>query len=158
MRRSPTSACCWPAPNPTCRSTQGITYFVFDMHQPGVEVRPLKEMTGRAMFNEVFLTDVRVRDDDAIGGITTAGPSPTRRWRSSGRPGRGRRRGELDGQPGQQGRRLEREVGEFVGAEPKQRAACRRLGGGGELLIELATTNGKIKIRPSAKISCASTS
>ena len=39
------------------------------MHQPGVEIRPLKEMTGRAMFNEVFLTDVRVPNDAAIGGL-----------------------------------------------------------------------------------------
>ena len=37
----------------------GITYFVIDMHQPGVDVRPLREMTGRALFNEVFLTDAR---------------------------------------------------------------------------------------------------
>ena len=42
----------------------GITYFVIDMHQPGVDVRPLREMTGRALFNEVFLEDARVRDDD----------------------------------------------------------------------------------------------
>src|SRR5688572_21024905 len=47
----------------------GITYFAFDMHQPGVEVRPLREMTGRAMFNEVFLTDGRARDDATIGGL-----------------------------------------------------------------------------------------
>jgi alkylation response protein AidB-like acyl-CoA dehydrogenase len=48
---------------------QGITYFVMDMHQPGVEVRPLKEMTGRAMFNEVFLTEVRVPADAVLGGL-----------------------------------------------------------------------------------------
>ncbi len=47
---------------------QGITYFACDMHQEGVDVRPLTEMTGRAMFNEVFLTDARVRDDAMIGG------------------------------------------------------------------------------------------
>jgi alkylation response protein AidB-like acyl-CoA dehydrogenase len=47
----------------------GITYFVIDMHQPGVEVVPLREMTGRALFNEVFLTDARVRDDSMIGGL-----------------------------------------------------------------------------------------
>ena len=47
---------------------QGITYFAFDMHQPGVEVRPLREMTGHAMFNEVFLSDARVPDSAIIGG------------------------------------------------------------------------------------------
>ena len=47
---------------------QGISYFAIDMHQPGIEVRPLREMTGRAMFNEVFLTDARVGDDAIIGG------------------------------------------------------------------------------------------
>jgi alkylation response protein AidB-like acyl-CoA dehydrogenase len=47
----------------------GITYFVIDMRQPGVEVVPLREMTGRAMFNEVFLTEARVSDDAIIGGL-----------------------------------------------------------------------------------------
>ena len=48
---------------------QGITYFAFDMHQPGVEVRPLREMTGRAMFNEVFLDEARVPHANIIGGL-----------------------------------------------------------------------------------------
>ena len=39
---------------------QGITYFAMDMHQPGVDVRPLRELTGRALFNEVFMSDARV--------------------------------------------------------------------------------------------------
>ncbi len=47
---------------------QGISYFAFDMHQDGVDVRPLTEMTGRAMFNEVFITDGRVPDNAIIGG------------------------------------------------------------------------------------------
>jgi alkylation response protein AidB-like acyl-CoA dehydrogenase len=47
----------------------GITYFAFDMTQPGVEVRPLREMTGRAMFNEVFIEEARVPADNVIGGL-----------------------------------------------------------------------------------------
>ncbi|HMT26582.1 MAG TPA: acyl-CoA dehydrogenase family protein, partial [Microthrixaceae bacterium] len=39
---------------------KGLSYFASPMLQPGVEVRPLREMTGHAMFNEVFLTDTRV--------------------------------------------------------------------------------------------------
>lgn len=47
----------------------GISYFAFDMHQPGVEVRPLREMTGRAMFNEVFIDEARVPAANLIGGL-----------------------------------------------------------------------------------------
>src|SRR5204863_8394083 len=54
--------------DPDVPKHQGISYFALDMHQPGVEVRPLREMTGRAMFNEVFMTDARVADSAMIGG------------------------------------------------------------------------------------------
>jgi alkylation response protein AidB-like acyl-CoA dehydrogenase len=46
----------------------GISYFLIRMDQPGIEVRPLREMTGRTFFNEVFITDARVAVDDLIGG------------------------------------------------------------------------------------------
>lgn len=46
---------------------RGISYFAFDMDQDGVEIRPLTEMTGRAIFNEVFLDGCRVSADDLIG-------------------------------------------------------------------------------------------
>jgi alkylation response protein AidB-like acyl-CoA dehydrogenase len=48
---------------------EGITYFVLDLHQPGVEVRPLREMTGGATFNEVFFSDARVPDENRIGEV-----------------------------------------------------------------------------------------
>ena len=48
---------------------QGISYFAFPMDQPGVEVRPLREMTGRALFNEVFLDEARVPVANLIGGL-----------------------------------------------------------------------------------------
>lgn len=54
--------------NPDAPKHQGISWFAFDMRQPGVEVRPLREITGRALFNEVFLTEARVRHDAIIGG------------------------------------------------------------------------------------------
>jgi alkylation response protein AidB-like acyl-CoA dehydrogenase len=47
----------------------GLTYFVCDMTRPGVEVRPLRQLTGEAEFNEVFLSDVVIPDTDRIGGV-----------------------------------------------------------------------------------------
>ena len=47
----------------------GLTYFIVDMRSPGVEVRPLRQMTGSAEFNEVYLTDVRIPDANRMGGI-----------------------------------------------------------------------------------------
>ncbi len=48
---------------------RGMTYFVIDMHSPGVEVRPLVQMTGEPEFNEVYLTDVRIPDACRIGAV-----------------------------------------------------------------------------------------
>jgi alkylation response protein AidB-like acyl-CoA dehydrogenase len=55
--------------DPSLPKHRGITYFAFPMRQPGVDVRPLREMTGRAFFNEVFLTDALVSNENVIGEV-----------------------------------------------------------------------------------------
>ncbi|MFG2730946.1 acyl-CoA dehydrogenase family protein [Streptomyces canus] len=55
--------------NPDAPKHRGITAFLIPMDTPGVEVRPLRQMTGGADFNEVFLTDVRIPDDHRLGEV-----------------------------------------------------------------------------------------
>src|SRR5258705_1641479 len=48
---------------------KGLTYFVIDMHAPGVEVLPLRQITGEAEFNEIFMTDARIPDAHRLGDV-----------------------------------------------------------------------------------------
>ncbi|MGA2931882.1 MAG: acyl-CoA dehydrogenase [Acidimicrobiales bacterium] len=58
---------CLARSDPDAPKHAGITYFIVDMHAEGIDIRPLRELTGAAMFNEVFFSDVFVPDDAVIG-------------------------------------------------------------------------------------------
>ena len=130
---------------------QGITWFSIDMHQPGVEVRPLVEMTGHAMFNEVFLTDARVLDS-AIIGDRNNGWAVTNTTLMHERSGLGAGGGSAAGgmaMPGTVAGHLDRRCGDFVkapAAPAKSKSAKAKgapgLGGNAKLLGDLARGNG----------------
>ncbi|MGF1600373.1 MAG: acyl-CoA dehydrogenase family protein [Acidimicrobiales bacterium] len=102
--------------DPELPKHQGITYFGFPMDQDGVEVRPLTEMTGRALFNEVFISEARVSTDDIIGGRGNG-------WRVANSTlmfervgiGGGHGGGFGTASPGRIAGHLNRPVGEFLG-------------------------------------------
>jgi len=62
-------AICVARTDPDAPRHDGISYFLVDMTSPGVQVRPLREMTGDSLFNEVFLDDVFVPDNLVVGGV-----------------------------------------------------------------------------------------
>jgi alkylation response protein AidB-like acyl-CoA dehydrogenase len=132
--------------NPDVPKHQGITWFAVDMHQPGVEVRPLRELTGHAMFNEVFLSDARVPAAATIGELDNgwAVANTTLMHERSGLGAGGGSGGGGTAMPGSVAGHLERRAGDFVTA-PRR---ARRAGGGpafaatSKLLVELAKGNG----------------
>ncbi|MCP4223614.1 MAG: acyl-CoA dehydrogenase [Actinomycetia bacterium] len=102
--------------DPNLPKHQGITYFGFPMHQEGVDVRPLTEMTGRALFNEVFIEEARVSADHVLGGVGNGWrvANTTLTFERSGIGGGGGG-GFGSASPGKTVGHLDRTVGEFLG-------------------------------------------
>ncbi|MGI8794218.1 MAG: acyl-CoA dehydrogenase family protein [Acidimicrobiales bacterium] len=138
--------------DPDAPKHRGITYFAIDMHQPGVETRPLREMTGHAMFNEVFLTDARVPESAVIGdlGGGWAAANTTLMNERAGLGSGGGGGGGFGAGPGTISGNLSRRSGDFVTAREERTKA--RSGGetkkkrpsSAQMLANVAKGNGKI--------------
>ena len=134
--------------NPEVPKHQGITWMVLDMHQPGVEIRPLREMTGNAMFNEVFISDAHVPDSAVIGDVNNgwAVANTTLAFERSGLGAGGGGAG-FSAMPGTVADQLGRRAGEFViphsGAANDVAEMLQPMGP--SLLVALARANGKDK-------------
>ncbi|HZJ28282.1 MAG TPA: acyl-CoA dehydrogenase family protein [Acidimicrobiia bacterium] len=129
--------------DPDAPKHAGISYFAFEMGQDGVETRPLREMTGRAMFNEVFMDDARVKDADMIGGLNN-GWAVTNTTLAAERAGLGSGGSGAAGAafPGPLAGQLDQRVGSSVG----QVRTGGTGGGGGNMargLMRLAKEVGK---------------
>jgi alkylation response protein AidB-like acyl-CoA dehydrogenase len=114
---------------------QGISYFAFNMLQDGVDVRPLKEMTGHALFNEVFITDARVADSALIGGLNhgwAAANTTLMNERAGLGSGGGNSAGGGLAQPGTVMGALPKRVGDFVQTATNGKSKSKgRVGGAG---------------------------
>ena len=55
--------------DPTVPKHKGLTYFYLDMKSPGIEIKPIKQISGDANFNEVYFTDVRIPDSQRLGAV-----------------------------------------------------------------------------------------
>jgi len=136
--------------DPDVPKHQGITYFGIDMHQKGVEIRPLVEMTGHAMFNEVFMEEAIAPDSSLIGGLNNgwAVANTTLMNERAGLGSGGGHAAASAATPGTVVNDLVKRAGDFVSDGG---GGGRRRGGGGgmfgasyNLLVDLAKGNGKI--------------
>src|SRR5207248_5367137 len=132
------------------------SWFAFDMKQPGVEVRPLREMTGNAMFNEVFFTDAVVADEARIGdvnnGWTVANTTLLFERSGMGAGGDGPRGGMSFARAGTVAGDLSKRAGDMVARRrapaadtPKTEKAEKQPSSPAQLYIDLARLHGKDK-------------
>jgi alkylation response protein AidB-like acyl-CoA dehydrogenase len=136
--------------SPDAPKHQGISYFALDMHQPGVEVRPLREMTGHAMFNETFMTDARIPADHLIGELNHgwAVANTTLGYERAGLGTGGGSRARVI-MPGSVAGNLDKRVGDFAPTAGDHRKKAAKATGDrpvrrDDLLTGLARGNGTI--------------
>ena len=129
--------------NPDAPKHKGITYFAINMNQPGVEVRPLREMTGRSLFSEVFFSDARAHQSEIIGelngGWAVANTTLANERAGLGSGGSGAVGGAM---PGKKAGQLERRVGDLVGGRGRDRAERAVAGRQSSILEKLAKDVG----------------
>ena len=132
--------------DPELPKHQGMSYFALPMHQEGVEVRPLKEMTGRNFFSEVFMDKARVAEDARLGargdGWRVANTTLAYERSSIGAGSAG----NILAAPGAVANNFDRKVGEIVEAASKPRIGGHAPGVGMKLYdrwTELARTLGR---------------
>ncbi|MDP1821320.1 MAG: acyl-CoA dehydrogenase family protein [Acidimicrobiales bacterium] len=140
--------------DPDVPKHQGITYFAIDMHQKGIEIRPLVEMTGHAMFNEVFMEEAIVPDSALIGGLNNgwAVANTTLMNERAGLGSGGGHAASSTATPGTVVNDLVKRAGDFVSSgKGKSKKGAGTAGGPGglfaagyKLLVELAKGNGRI--------------
>ena len=129
--------------DPDAPKHKGITYFAFEMDQPGVTVRPLTEMTGRALFNEVFIDEARVLDANIIGGLNNgwAVANTTLMFERASLGSSGKK--PQSATPGEKGKALDRPVSDFA-KKVRAEGGVPALGPGlWQYLVDLATKAGK---------------
>jgi alkylation response protein AidB-like acyl-CoA dehydrogenase len=140
--------------NPDAPKHQGISWMAIDMHQEGVDVRPLIEMTGHAMFNEVFISDARVPEKWVIGDVNNgwaAANTTLANERAGLGSGGGGAGGFAGASPGTVSNQLDKRVGDFATARAEARskrsgdaeAPKRARQSTAQMLIGMAKGNGK---------------
>ncbi len=114
--------------NPDAPKHRGITYFIIDMDQPGIEIRPLKQMNGGATFNEVFFSDALVSHDAILGGVDTGWQVAvaTLAYERQGLGSRGAPNGIVAGTPGPKAGHLEQPMTELIARARADQAAAER--------------------------------
>jgi alkylation response protein AidB-like acyl-CoA dehydrogenase len=125
---------------------RGITYFIIDMDQPGIEVRPLKQMDGGATFNEVFFSDAVVSNDAVVGSVNNGWmvAVSTLAYERQGIGG-GRAGMTMVGGPGEKGGSLDRPIAELLESSRRRAGeqAAAMAAGSASSVIELARERGR---------------